>query len=428
MDSNELKKLLDEYTRLTGGSGVADNGMAKGLPARSGADFTQESNQDDLKKLASDIVDSNSQSMQPGPTQQTSPMSMIPDGYGADLNDKAIIAAQEQSRQNRLLAGLSKAGSMAGAAIASRNTINPITADTSISDQLFKDANIPVENLLQRRKAKDDELSRQAKVMDINNDREMQDPNSAVSVALRDAAKLVGLAVPQNVSGAQLKNSGINLGNLLSAHQAAEARKAQTAQYKEERALSREEGKRRFAQNEVRNYQKDAEKEVKELRDQANASRDLMKMTEEAKTNPIAASSIGVMAAKARGERGALSATDVTRYIENKAAAPKIAQWINSAAQGTVTPQNAEFIKDVEKTLQGLYDQRIGESYNRYAERFSQNTGLDLDESMDKVIPQSERKYVDSLTVRVKLPDGRIGTIPRSKLKKALEQGAKEVE
>jgi hypothetical protein len=427
MDSNELKKLLDEYTRLTGNPGNVSDGMANSLPVRSGIDF-QEPIQNEVKQEASNIIDSTPELAQPTLAQLPPSMPAISAGYGVDLSDKAIIDAQEQAKQNRLLAGLSKAGSMAGAAIASRNTINPITADTSISDQLFKDANIPVENLLQRRKAKDDELSRQAKVMDINNDREMQDPNSAVSVALRDAAKLVGLAVPQNVSGAQLKNSGINLGNLLSAHQAAEARKAQTAQYKEERALSREEGKRRFAQNEVRNYQKDAEKEVKELRDQAIASQDLIKMTEEAKTNPIAASSIGVMAAKARGERGALSATDVTRYIENKAAASKIAQWINSAAQGTVTPQNAEFIKDVEKTLQGLYDQRIGESYNRYSERFSQNTGLDLEESMDKVIPQSERKYVDSLTVRVKLPDGRVGTIPRSKLKKALEQGAKEVE
>ncbi len=428
MNSLELQKLLDQYNKL---GSLDSDGMASSLPERSGADFgipdlNAPEEPKPLEPMRMPAAEAPAVELPVSPP--VSPTPSMGSGYGSELDDKALKAAQEGASQQRRLANLAKAGSLFGSAIASKNTKEYINPDTSISDNVIKSSNTGIENLLQRRKSKDDELARSAKVMDLNNEKAMQDPNSPISRALRDSAKMVGLAVPDTLSGAQLKASGLNLGNLLTAHEAGEARKEAARARISDKEAGREEGKRKFAQTEVRSYQKDAEKEVKELRDQAIASKNLVTMTEEAQKNPIAASSIGVMAAKARGERGALSATDVTRYVENKAAAGKVAQWINSAAQGTITPMNAAFIKDVERALQGSYDQRIGESYNRYAERFAQNTGLDIDEARDKLVPQSERKYVDNLTVKVKLPDGRTGTIPRGKLKQAIEQGAQEIQ
>ncbi len=171
-------------------------------------------------------------SMQPQAAMQASqPQAPIlpQNSYGANASDQALLDAINNRNNTQLAANLSKAGSQIGAAIASKNTSSPIKADTSLAESVEKQAGQPITDILTQREAKDRELKRQKELLDLNDEASLRDPNSAVSKALRDGAKLAGLSLPDDVSGKQLRDSGINLGTLLNARQAAEARKEAAA-------------------------------------------------------------------------------------------------------------------------------------------------------------------------------------------------------
>ncbi len=107
--------------------------------------------------------------------------------YGSDLQDDALKSAQAQAQQNRSNALLSKAGSQMGQAFArGRGVTGP--ADTSIQDELLKESNVPVENILQRRQAKTQELETGLKASDLIDREKLRDPSSNVSSAYRQMA------------------------------------------------------------------------------------------------------------------------------------------------------------------------------------------------------------------------------------------------
>lgn len=107
--------------------------------------------------------------------------------YGGDLGDDAIKSAQAQAQQNRSNALLSKAGSQMGQAFAyGRGVRGP--ANTEVQDELLKEANVPVENILQRRQAKTQELETGLKASDLIDREKLRDPSSNVSSAYRQMA------------------------------------------------------------------------------------------------------------------------------------------------------------------------------------------------------------------------------------------------
>lgn len=142
------------------------------------------------------------------------------DPYGEDLNDAALKQAQQRQNLMDMFGGLSRAGGKIGHAIA-----GVPDSDTKFWDEQEKNSGKHVKDIQARRDGKDKELARNKAMKDLQDDDAMRDPNSAISKSLREGALLAGMTVPPNVSGKMLHDSGLNLGTLLNARMAAEARK-----------------------------------------------------------------------------------------------------------------------------------------------------------------------------------------------------------
>lgn len=128
------------------------------------------------------------------------------------MKDDELEAAQKNAALIQLMTALGKSGNQIGASIARTK------ADNSVLDTVERGANQGVADILTKRKAA-------AEKADLDDANALRDPNSAISKSLRDGANLFGIKVDNTVSGKQLRDSGINLGSLLSAFENAQARR-----------------------------------------------------------------------------------------------------------------------------------------------------------------------------------------------------------
>ena len=117
---------------------------------------------------------------------------------------KELIDAQRMSNENNLLTNLARAGMQIGAGIGHSK------ADYSTIDEIAKGNNQPVENYKQRQAGKASDMKLTEADMDLTNQKALQDPNSPISVAARQAAnKALRLNLPDNVSAALLDKAGL---------------------------------------------------------------------------------------------------------------------------------------------------------------------------------------------------------------------------
>lgn len=141
--------------------------------------------------------------------------------YGESLGDDMLHNAQDGANLLRLTGGLANAGSTIGAAL-SRGAAKPV----EIGNDVIKNADQGVKDIMQRREAKDKDAARQKVMMELDNEKLASDPNSNISKSLRDGLKMVmpGLNIPENTSAQTLRNMGVNMGTLVTAKLAADAR------------------------------------------------------------------------------------------------------------------------------------------------------------------------------------------------------------
>lgn len=103
--------------------------------------------------------------------------------FGDDLDDNAIKAALKLRDSSQLGINLGKAATTLGAAIAG------VKPQYGIYDDLSKQAEQPVTDLLARRKAKSDEVEQTTKMMKLAEEKASVDPNSLESQIARDLVK-----------------------------------------------------------------------------------------------------------------------------------------------------------------------------------------------------------------------------------------------
>jgi hypothetical protein len=163
-----------------------------------------------------------------GLPQESTPEEQEPD-YSSLMRE-----AQQSSNQNDFYNHLLRAGNQAGAAIASLGAGSQVKADYSGVDALEKTAGKPVSNIKGLMETKSSEQKLKAAQEDLKDDAKMRDPNSEVSKLTAELAAKAGLIKPGQVMSAQaLKNSGVNIGNLLSTIEAGKARKESAALQRE---------------------------------------------------------------------------------------------------------------------------------------------------------------------------------------------------
>jgi hypothetical protein len=118
------------------------------------------------------------------------------DLYGADLNDAALKAAQADRDNQLFMANLSRGANTVGAALGR----GKVEANNTVNDQITKSAGNKAADILARRSAKDEEVSRELNLSKLASERDLADPNSAVSRAMRDQASKYGLNLGNNVA------------------------------------------------------------------------------------------------------------------------------------------------------------------------------------------------------------------------------------
>lgn len=167
----------------------------------------------------------------PGPTAQPAPPI---DMYGDQLNDAALAAAQAQAHKNTMIGNLMNASDRIGSAL-SRGAAQY----TEIGKDTIGQSGQGVKDIQDRRKGKDQELDRQIKSSDLNDENVLRDSSSAISKKVREEySRIMGVPVPDTVSAKMLKDQGINIGTLAGIKMQADARveaAKQRASDKEER-------------------------------------------------------------------------------------------------------------------------------------------------------------------------------------------------
>jgi hypothetical protein len=145
---------------------------------------------------------------------------------------RMLQQAQQDDNQSRLVNNLLRAGTTIGAAIAG------VKPDYSGVDELQKQVSgvSQVQQLM-----KTEQAQRQ-----LNDDKSLRDPNSAVSKQMRAALVQAGMPVNEKISAQNLKDMGVNIYNILGQKQAAEiAARARI----DARGLNEEDRQKRFVQS-----------------------------------------------------------------------------------------------------------------------------------------------------------------------------------
>jgi hypothetical protein len=99
------------------------------------------------------------------------------------------------------------------------------------------------------------------------------------------------------------------------------------------------------------------------------------------KGNQVSASALGVKVAKAMGEVGMLSESDVTRYVQarslSRGAADKLSSWI----KGVPTEATLQDIQQISNVIRDKYSVKVQPIINKYAEQMSAGMNISMDEA-----------------------------------------------
>lgn len=148
---------------------------------------------------------------------------------------------------------------------------------------------------------------------------------------------------------------------------------------------------RQFTQSQIRQYQKEYNQAAKNVEEQLNTLGGLDSFASLATTNPAAAAQVGVKVAKAMGEVGALSESDVTRYVGNKAIADNVANEVIKLSKGTLNPKQAKYLQESLKAIAAIAADRDSFLKAKYARQVANNLEVTPEEAQYKLGFTAER-------------------------------------
>ncbi len=97
--------------------------------------------------------------------------------------------------------------------------------------------------------------------------------------------------------------------------------------------------------------------------------------------NTVASTALGTKMARAMGEVGVLTDSDVHRYVESgklsRSAGDKLSRWIN----GVPTDATLDEVQQIGDTLKSNFQSKVQPIYNTYAERLAKNYNLSPEEA-----------------------------------------------
>jgi hypothetical protein len=167
------------------------------------------------------------------------------------------------------------------------------------------------------------------------------------------------------------------------------------------------------------------------------AQKEAMLMADKALAQLAEGSSLSEMGAlislaRAAGEKGPLSDTDVGRWAQRRGLLPKMELWSYQLATGHFTPQHKAEMKQILDEMREVSQQGVRTEADRWAKRYSTNPGLygSYDDIMKVLQPEQpsatgEAPAATTTSERVKVKDknGQVVTVPAHQLDQALKQG-----
>ncbi|MFZ4411438.1 MAG: hypothetical protein ACOYOV_00045 [Bacteroidales bacterium] len=161
-----------------------------------------------------------------------SPAAVVPAGPAApkDLSDKEFASAQEDTKYNRMLAGLLASGEEVGRGISGLGAGATLeTPKSGVIKGLGETSDNPVKDLAAKRKA-------EKEMLDLLDDKSKNDPNSEVSKLYRDSFAKMGVKIGANATAADLEKAQPAIGAMMNKQMQIEANKMK----REEMALTRQ--------------------------------------------------------------------------------------------------------------------------------------------------------------------------------------------
>jgi hypothetical protein len=316
-----------------------------------------------------------------GLPQESTPEEQEPD-YSSLMRE-----AQQSSNQNDFYNHLLRAGNQAGSAIASLGAGSQVKADYSGVDALEKTAGKPVSDIKGLMETKSSEQKLKAAQEDLKDDAKMRDPNSEVSKLTAELAAKAGLIKPGQVMSAQaLKNSGVNIGNLLSTIEAGKARKESAALQREAMSASKGETNKLKIQGSVdRQVSQLLKSKDYEAYNAAKDAKSALDFALESGDKTASGSAFMQFAKIAQGDNSVVRDGDMAILAGGynyTSPAQMITKLAAKAAGGNFNDDELKQMKAVANKVQEIKGRRVQQLMSPVIERAGA-AGLNLEESLD---------------------------------------------
>jgi hypothetical protein len=173
------------------------------------------------------------------------------------------------------------------------------------------------------------------------------------------------------------------------------------------------------------------EKETKDSRASLDKLKGLSeKQIQDAIDNPISASQLGAQVATIF-ENGRLTDEDVLRYTRRQGIPDRVADSLVKLRAGTISDEKAADIKQSLDVFRAVLQEQITTRAMEKARILENAYGVPSSDVVPLIYPrydEIQQKAVDNVKIKVKLPDGRMGSVPRKNLDRAIQMGAEVIE
>lgn len=336
-----------------------------------------------------------------------------------------LRAAQEAANMNQLGAALLSSTNLINQGL----TLTPV--DNRNVEVLKPGINAPVEAFKAAAANRDRNLKLQSAQMELENEKELNDPKSNISVAARNLLKDMGMQIPESTSAGVLKASGVNVGALLGIKETAKGRRDQMEMLAEERKLGRdlreEQLKGIKEQRTIGNINKlqetfNKDKVAVKALEGINSAEDAEALLDS--NTPIGDEAVKRSLARLSGEVGVLTDQDVKAFGGSKSAQDRLNQSVKQLIDGKLTEENRKYMKTILNVFKNRRSEQLDKQAVKIAQQGSNRLGIDVKEAYEAIRPGMS---LPEEKVEVINPDGKQGRIPKSQLESALSQGYKVV-
>lgn len=166
----------------------------------------------------------------------------------------------------------------------------------------------------------------------------------------------------------------------------------------------------------------------KKTMEQSMAFEDVGQLIKEAEAgNQQAVGALGTKLARAMGEVGVLTDTDVVRYVAGQSWGRKLKDWFTKGAKGELSPETIKGIKANIKVLREKMDGDVKKVVDNSAARMKAAYPEMKDEDIRGILGFQSLQSSEPETVNMRGPDGKVRAVPKNQVEAAKKAGGEVI-